>query len=252
MTAALVRRLRDAAAEASGRGFAAIADAPLEPGALQRLAATLGTLMFTPGERSHPEHEYVFVVTNRGRTTPPRSVFHSDTSYVPRPPSFTLLAGVEIPASGGETVFVDQFAAWERAPASLRAALDGVEFLHVASRVPDPDAAGAGVWHPVARRHPTSGRTALYVSARERLVAARRDGVTLPPGEATALIDAAHAQATGGVAAERHAWRSGDLLVTDNRSTLHAADHSAVVGARTLHRVMVRGERPIAARPVAA
>lgn len=247
MTAALVARLRRAADEASRRGFAALADAALAPGELQRLAASLGEPMFTPGERSHPDHEHVFVVTNRGRTTPPRSVFHSDTSYVERPPSFTLLAGVEIPDAGGETVFVDQFAAWERAPATLRRALADVAFLHVASRVPDPAAAGAGAWHPVARRHPTSGRTALYVSARERLVAARRGGVVLPEAEARALIDAAHEQASRAVAAERHAWRPGDLLVTDNRSTLHAADHSAVVGTRTLHRVMVRGERPVAA-----
>ena len=220
---------------------------PLGPGDLQSLSATLGEPMFTPGERSHPEHEFVFVVTNRGRATPPRSVLHSDTSYVERPPSFTLLAGVEIPASGGETVFVDQFAAWDGAPASLRRALAGVELLHVASRVPDPAAAGEGVWHPVVRRHPESGRAALYVSARERLVGARRDGVALPPDEAEALIDAAHAQASEGIAPERHAWRAGDLLVTDNRSTLHAADHSAVAGVRTLHRVMVRGERPVAA-----
>lgn len=119
----------------------------------------------------------------------------------------------------------------------------------VAARVRDPEAAGEGARHPLLRRHPESGRVALYVSARERLVAARRDGRRLAGTEAEALIDAVHAQASGGVPVRRHRWRAGQLLLTDNRSTLHAADHSAVVGTRTLHRVMVRGERPIAAGP---
>ena len=255
----LAAALAAAAEEASRRGFAVLRGEALGrpsgtargaapgPAALQALLARLGPLMFTPGERPHPAHEYVFVVSNRGRTRAPRSVFHSDTSYVERPPSFTLLAGVEIPAAGGETLFVDQFAARESMADALAARLIGVEFLHVASRVPDPAAAGEGAWHPVLRRHPGSGRTALYVSARERLAGARRAGVTLGEAEATALIDAAHRQAIGGAPLERHRWRAGDLLLTDNRSTLHAADHSAVLGVRTLHRVMVRGERPIAA-----
>ena len=244
---ARARALAEAAREASARGFAVVPGTVGGPGELQSLMATLGELMFTPGERPHPEHDFVFVVSNRGRARSPRSVFHSDTSYVAEPPSFTMLAGAEIPRSGGETVFVDQFAAHDGASPDLLARLAGVELLHVASRVPDPEAAGEGVWHPVLRRHPDGGRTALYVSARERLVAARRDGRRLPEAEAAALIDAAHRQAVAGAEAVRHRWRAGDLLLTDNRSTLHAADHSAVDGARTLYRVMVRGERPIAA-----
>ena len=238
---------RAALDECTARGFAAVPGLGLDAGALERAMASIGTLTFTPGESPHPEHPHTFVVTNRGRTDVPRSVFHSDTSYVPRPPSYTALAAVEIPESGGETVFVDQFEALASAPASLRVALAGVELLHVASRVADPDAAGRGAWHPVLRLHPVTGRVALYVSARERLVAARRGGVPLGDDEAAELIDAAHEQASTGAPVERHAWRPGDLLLTDNRSTLHAADHSRVVGVRTLHRVMVRGEAPLAA-----
>ena len=234
-----------ALAEATERGFAAVSGLGLDAGALEAAMAAIGTLTFTPGERPHPDHPHTFVVTNRGRRVPPVSVFHSDTSYVARPPSYTALAAVEIPEAGGETVFVDQFLALESAPATLRAALAGVELLHVASRVADAAAAGEGAWHPVLRRHPITGRVALYVSARERLVGARRHGRDLDEDEARELIDAAHAQAISGAPVERHAWAPGDLLLTDNRSTLHAADHAGVVGARTLHRVMVEGERPI-------
>lgn len=241
------RTLQAALATCREQGFAAVPGAAGSAAELERTMATLGPLMFTPGERPLAGSEFVFEVTNRGRSAVPRSVFHSDTSYVERPPSWTALAAVEIPASGGETVFVNQFDALAAAPAELREALRGVEFLHVASRVADPDAAGAGCWHPVLRRHPELDRVALYVSARERLVSARRHGQRLSDADAQALIDAAHDQACTGVPSERHAWRDGDLLLTDNRSTLHAADHSAVRGTRTLHRVMVQGEAPIAA-----
>ena len=231
---------------ASERGFAVTNVGRLAPAELATITARLGPLMFTPGEVPHPDSEFVFVVTNRGRSDVPQSVFHSDTSYVAEPPSFTVLAAVDIPDAGGETLFVNQFEAWQSADEALRSRLRGVEFLHVASRVARPDEAGEGVWHPVVRLHPTIGKPALYVSARERLVQARRDGVVLSEADATALIDAAHALAMHGAPRRSHRWSAGDLLLTDNRSTLHAADHSAVVGERTLHRVMVRGERPVA------
>ena len=152
-------------ARASRHGFAVARSESMSAEALAEMTTGIGPLMFTPGERPHPDNAFVFVVTNRGRSDVPRSVFHSDTSYVLQPPSFTVLAAVEIPASGGETVFINQFEAWQSAGSALRRQLQGVEFLHVASRVPDPDKAGEGAWHPVVRRHPTTGQDALYVSA---------------------------------------------------------------------------------------
>jgi len=228
------------------QGHAAVADLPLQADSLETLMAGIGPLVFTPGERPLSGSRFVFEVTNRGRVAPPRSVFHSDTSYVAAPPSFTALAAIEIPASGGETVFVNQFDALDAAPASLRTALVGVEFLHVASRVADPAAAGEGAWHPVLRRHPDVDRVALYVSARERLIAARRHGEPLDEAQARELIPGRQTCRCTGAPVHRHVWRPGDLLLTDNRSTLHAADHSAVDGVRTLYRVMVAGEVPVA------
>ena len=73
-----------------------------------------------------------------------------------------------------------------------------------------------------------------------------RNGAELTANDADALIDTAHEQAMNGAPRLAHRWSAGDILLTDNRSTLHAADHSAVVGTRTLYRVMVQGEAPIA------
>ncbi len=219
-------------------GWVAVRNQCLTPDDLERFVARLGPLRFTPGEEPLDGQRFVFEVTNRNRTTRPTSVYHSDTSYVPEPPAFTALSAVEVPESGGETVVLDQYAANEVAPAGLLDALRGVELFHVPTRVGDPDRAGRGAWHPVRRAHPWTGRTALYLSARERLVAARRHGVELPEREAADLIDRLHDHAVTAVAPSRHRWRSGDVLIVDNRCTLHAADHSAVDGVRTLHRVM--------------
>ena len=65
------------------------------------------------------------VVSNVGRTTPPRSVFHVDTSYVARPPAYTALRAVRIPERGGETLFTDQYRAYETLPGDIRTHLAG-------------------------------------------------------------------------------------------------------------------------------
>lgn len=219
-------------------GYCVFRDQPLGPDELERFVGRLGPLVFTPGERPLDGQRYVFEVTNRNRTTRPKSVYHSDTSYVAEPPAFTVLAAVEVPAQGGETLIVDQYEAFRSAPADLLEATCDLELLHLPTRVGDPDSAGAGHWHEVQRRHPLTGRIALYLSARERLAAARRHGVELAGPDADRLIDRLHDHATTAVPPHRHRWRAGDVLIIDNRCTLHAADHSSVDGARTLHRVM--------------
>ena len=65
------------------------------------------------------------VVSNVGRTTPPRSVFHVDTSYVRTPPAYTALRAVQIPQRGGETLFTNQYRAFDTLPADVRERLDG-------------------------------------------------------------------------------------------------------------------------------
>lgn len=75
-----------------------------------------GELAFTKGEVSAPGYPDLNVVSNVGRTTPPRSTFHVDTSYVRCPPAYTALRAVEIPAEGGETLFTNQYRAYDTLP----------------------------------------------------------------------------------------------------------------------------------------
>ncbi|MEM7349227.1 MAG: TauD/TfdA family dioxygenase [Acidobacteriota bacterium] len=224
--------------QTASNGHMAFRDQHLSPADLERFVGRLGRLMFTPGERPLPGHRYVFEVTNRHRTTKPKSVFYSDTSYVADPPSFTALAAVEVPHRGGATLIVDQYATDRCAPPDLVELMAGLELLHIPTRVGDPDDAGDGAWHPVQRRHPLTGRRSLFLSARERLAGSRRHGIVHTDADAHRLIDRIHIHATTSVPPHVHEWAKGDVLLIDNRCTLHAADHSQVEGHRTLHRVM--------------
>ena len=182
-------------------------------------------------------------MTNVGRTRAPRSVFHTDTSYVAEPPAFTALKAEAIPEAGGETVFTNQFDAHDRLDPALRERLHGARVLHRVTGVDPGSGQEAETWHPLFRRHPVSGKTALFLSTPERCVALQRaDGAREDD-----LIPALYDHSTDPAHEWRHRWAEGDIVIWDNRCTLHKADHSAVVGDRVLHRGMVAGEAPLAA-----
>lgn len=225
---------------ASEHGVVRLLDPPDGPGALVDLLRGLGPLMFTDGETPAPGHPDLNVVTNAGRTTPPRSVHHSDTTYVERPPSFSALIAIEVPERGGATLFCDQYAAYEALPADLRAELVGARVLHGPTDVPETEA----VWHPLVRAHPVTGRPALFLTSLPRL----RRLVLADGTDRSDLLPELYRHSVERAPPRRHAWTPGDVVVWDNRCTLHAADHSAVVGTRTLYRGLVRGERPVAWR----
>ena len=194
---------------------------------------SIGEPAFTTGETPLEGHPELNVVSNVGRTTPPRSNFHIDTGYVSRPPAYTALRGVEIPSRGGQTLFSNQFRAHDTLPADLRARVEGRTLRHVVTGLelgPDDEAAAD---HPVLRPHPVSGRVALYLDAPARCAAISGlddDGATV-----TALLE--HSTRDDNV--YRHAWRPGDVVIWDNGAVLHKADHSGVVGDRVMHRGMV-------------
>ncbi|MEO1671633.1 MAG: TauD/TfdA family dioxygenase, partial [Cyanobacteria bacterium J06631_2] len=91
----------------------------------------IGTLTFTTGETPVAEQPMLNVVTNVGRTTPPRSVFHTDTSYVTAPPKYTALRAIALPKQGGETLFTNQYQAYSTLPKRFKAQLAGRKLLHV-------------------------------------------------------------------------------------------------------------------------
>ena len=240
--ARLDRLDRDAVLAALGQvGVVVVPGAHLSDDALVAFLETLGPMTFTEGETPLAGQPKLNVVSNVRRATPPRSVFHTDTSYVSRPPAITALSARAVPEAGGETVFTNQFDAHDRLAPALRERLDGARVLHRVTGVEAPGEREA--WHPLFRRHPTSGRTALFLSTPERCVALRHADGTREDD----LIPALYAHSTDPAREWRHRWGPGDVVAWDNRCTLHRADHAAVVGDRVLHRGMVAGEAPVAA-----
>ena len=194
-----------------------------------------GPLAFTEGETPVEGFPDLNVVSNVGRTTPPRSSFHVDTSYVRSPPAYTALRGVRIPARGGQTVFTNQYLAHDTLPDALRARAEGRTVTHVLTGLDLPDGAETSAEHPLLRPHPVTGRPALYLSTPQRCAAVSG----LDDAEAAELVAALLAHSTADDNAYRHSWSPGDVVVWDNAVVLHKADHEGVVGDRVMHRGMV-------------
>jgi taurine dioxygenase len=194
-----------------------------------------GDLAFTAGERAVSGFPDLNVISNAGRRTPPRSVFHVDTSYVRRPPAYTALRAVTLPARGGETLFTNQYRAYETLPAEVRATLAGRTIRHVVTGLDLGGDAETAAEHPVFRRHPVSGRTSLYISTPERCVSVSG----MDDAQARDMIAFLYAHSTAADNTYRHVWSPGDVVMWDNGCVLHRADHADVAGDRVLHRGMV-------------
>lgn len=227
-----VDRMRGLLAE---HGVAVVGGQALDDAGFVAFLTGFGDLVFTAGETPVPGYPDLNVVTNVGRTTPPRSVFHVDTSYVSRPPAYTALRAVDIPERGGQTLFTDQYRAHDTLPDDVRASLQGRTITHRVSGV-DP---GAGqeteAEHPVFRRHPVSGRTSLYLSTPQRCVAISG----MSDEESAGVIEFLYRHSIAAANTLRHTWSPGDVVMWDNGCVLHRADHDGVVGDRTMHRGMV-------------
>lgn len=196
---------------------------------------SLGELTFTKGEIPVDGHPDLNVISNVGRTEPPRSSWHVDTSYVARIPAYTALRTVEVPEVGGETLFTNQYRAYETLPDDLKRELDGRTITHAVTGVePGPDEETSAE-HDVFRTHPISGRTAVYISMPARCVAVSG----MDEEQAKRAVQAAFDHSTREDNVLRHSWAPGDVVIWDNRCVLHKADHSGVVGDRVMHRGMV-------------
>jgi taurine dioxygenase len=176
--------------------------------------------------------------------------FHSDMCYLERPLSLAMLYAMALPPEGGNTVFAGMHAAYDALPADLRGQLEGR--LAVNSYEPGygtsnvqmrirASASAKAHWfaHPVIRTHPATGRKALYVN---RLMT--ESIVGLPREESDALLLRVFEHQERPEFQYEHRWRVGDLVIWDNRCTLHARRDFPETHLRKLRRVAVRGERP--------
>lgn len=224
-------------------GVAVIRDVDISDEIFTAFLESLGPLMFTAGETPVPGAPALNIVSNVGRSRPPRSVFHTDTSYVSDPPNFTALMAKTVPQRGGQTLFSDQVAALSRLPRSLQQAVSRAVVVHRVTGVDPGSAQEHAARHPLVRRHPLTHDLALYLSTPERC--AQIEG--LSADRSARLIKTLYRWSTRAHTLYAHRWQRRDLVLWDNRRTMHRADHAHVVGDRVLHRGMAGGERPLPA-----
>jgi taurine dioxygenase len=177
--------------------------------------------------------------------------FHSDMCYLERPLSASMLFAMALPPEGGDTIFASMYAAYDALPDDLRQRLEGREAVHsyepgygtsnVNMRIKAPSSPTAHSFaHPVIRTHPATGRKALYVN---RLMTEYIVG--MPREESDALLERVFDHQEQPQFQYEHRWQLGDLLVWDNRCTLHARREFPATHLRKLRRVAVKGERPV-------
>jgi taurine dioxygenase len=216
-------------------GVAVLPDQHIDDATLVALLQRLGEPIFTTGETPVEGHPDLNVISNVGRTEPPRSSFHTDSSYLARPPDYTALRAVTIPGQGGQTLFTNQYRAYDTLPTEVVDRLQGRTVTHVVTGLELGDDDETSAEHPLFWSHPRSGRTALYLSTPARCAAISG----LRPEESVETVQQLYAHSTAEDNTFRHAWAPGDVVLWDNRCVLHRADHSDVVGDRVLHRGLV-------------
>lgn len=200
----------------------------------------------------HPETPEVSIIstdpaTGAGRTTaaPAGAFWHSDLSYDANPSDATLLYSVEVPATGGDTLFCNMVEAYETLPAATKARIDGLAAVHRygyggGDAVVDLDREQhdhhPDVVHPVVRVNRESGRKALFVNPgfTTRVVG-------MDENESRALLDELFDHCRRPEFHYRHKWRTGQIVACDNRATMHSATGGYERRKRTLWRMIVGG-----------
>ena len=184
------------------------------------------------------------------------AAWHTDMSYLDRPPPASLLYSLEIPAEGGDTYYMSMYAALDGMPADLRREIASKSLNHDASydssgtlrathhEVRDVSPA-PGAHHPIVRAHPETGRAALYLGRRLNAYVV---GESVADSEA--LLDRIWAYCDQQKFTYRHRWRPGDLVMWDNRCTMHRRDPFDPAARRIMHRTQIKGDAPVVAAEI--
>jgi taurine dioxygenase len=173
--------------------------------------------------------------------------FHSDQCYQERPAMASMLYAIEVPSKGGNTLFANAYAAYETLPEAIkrriegRRALNAYDYDTAATKRGTKVADGLPTYlHPMVRTHPATDRKALYVN---RLMTVRIED--MPEEESTELLDFLFDHQEQRQFIYEHVWRVGDILMWDNRCTLHARTDFSAGERRLMRRVTILGEKPM-------
>ncbi|WP_330456133.1 TauD/TfdA family dioxygenase [Streptomyces sp. NBC_00820] len=188
-------------------------------------------------------------------------VWHTDVTFVERPPAISVLRAVELPPNGGDTSWADSQLAYESLSPGLRAFADTLTALHDGTRsfgyyLAQRRKGRGNLWegevfteltpveHPVVRVHPESGRKGLFVNPgfTSRIL-------NVSEHESEGILGILYAHLTKPEHIVRHRWRPGDVTLWDNRSTAHYANRDYGDRHRVMHRITLRGDVPAGPTP---
>jgi alpha-ketoglutarate-dependent taurine dioxygenase len=184
-------------------------------------------------------------------------VWHTDVTFMPRPPLGSILRAVVLPPAGGDTNWADSQLAYESLSAPVRDLADRLTAVHDGNRefgyyLAQRRGGKGSVWdgevvtrldpveHPVVRVHPETGRRGLFVNP-----GFTSHIVGVSEAESRGILDLLYAHLTKPEHIVRHRWRAGDVAMWDNRSTAHYANRDYGTAHRVMHRITLRGDVPV-------
>jgi len=226
---------------------------------LERVTDLLGGRDITPFVDPLEDRPYVIrVIKEPTDVLNFANAWHSDLSYLPEPPAYTLLHAWDVPHHGGDTVWSNQYLAYEALSSGLRETLDGLRCVHSAGMaygtgglldqfkdfssmaIAPSDEAYAEHVHPAVIAHPVTGRAALYVNP---VYTTRFEGWTKE--ESQALLGQVHRLSINENFTCRLRWSVKTLAIWDNRCTMHNALNDYSGERREMYRTSVKGSAPV-------
>ena len=176
------------------------------------------------------------------------AVWHTDMSYLPDPPMASMLYALETPATGGNTAFVNMYAVYEALPADLKRRIAGLKVKHDGTynsggyvrqgvTPTDDPRTSPGVFHPLVCTHPQTGRRMLYLGRRRNAYIEHFE-----LAESEALLDTLWSCTDRPEFAWHTVWQVGDLVLWDNRCTMHRRDPFDPTARRVMHRTQIKGQ----------
>jgi taurine dioxygenase len=233
----------------------------LAPGEYLRFATQFGGRPDLHSQRHYclPAHHEIFVVGNAeeaGQKIGASRVglnWHTDHYHLPEPGLFTFLHALQVPRVAGDTRYANGIAAFEALPAAMQARIDGLSVRHSRARLFRmlfPEASEEAleaerrkmpdVVHPLVRLHPELRRHGLYLGGEWGSMIEGMD-----PVEAQALFEELLAHLIQDRFCYQHAWQAGDVLMSDNRCSMHrASEWNEAAEQRRLHRIILIDDQP--------
>jgi taurine dioxygenase len=232
-------------------------DQALNPEELMRLGQGFGDLFVHPNLRAVGKYPEVIAIRREsGDKSIVGAEWHTDTTCMEMPPMGAILHAEQVPPTGGDTLFANQYLAYEALSEGMQTMLGQLRAVHNDTRVAGPQVqlnakrstatreddhwVKTETTHPVVRVHPETGRRGLFVNI---AYTRRFEGMT--EAESAPLLDYLFAHAVRPEFTCRFAWKPGSVAFWDNRCVKHLAVNDIVGHARVMKRVQITGDKPV-------